>query len=521
MRQHPLRVRQDDVRRKIVYDLSPAKQESSLSETSEMSGRVSRGIKWMALAQILSQLLMIISNPTLARWLTETDYSLYNIVVTALGFLSVIVGFGFSAAIIQRPTLSDDELHSAFWASAISGGVVCLLSAACMPLISWYYEKPELLWLGVTYSLTFALSPWILVPNAILSRRMTYNKQVIINLCSSILSASATLFYAWLGMGPWSWVLGALTMQIPTAFIAMRVAEFTPRAHFKTQDLKGMREFSFYLTAETACNYLFSNIDYLVISKMLGDVEHGRYTQAYMITHYPYNQFTPPVSRVLFSAFSRQQNDDEALTKSYLEATRSLAILVGPILVFIVIAAEFVIGGYLGDKWLPIIPYVEVLALIGWLKCIVTWVGTVINAKGQTKLGFRWNLICMVFMLIGILIGVQYGTLGVCWAWVIVFIPQAIAIKHITHKMINLPAKRYLQNIFPALLFVVVLWFVMGLLRSVFDSLFGTDRVNLVGFLLFLVWLPVYLLGLRAFAPSVWGTFAGSVEAVWKKITRR
>lgn len=486
-----------------------------------MAGQVSRGIKWMALAQVVSQILSVLVHPTLSRWLTETDFSLYNIVTMALGFLSVIVGFGFSSAIIQRPTLSDDELSSAFWASALSGLAVSLVSMATMPFVAWYYEKPDLLWLGVVYSLTFALSPWILIPNALMSRRMTYNKQVIVNLCSSIIAAGATIFYAWRGFGPWSWVLGALTMQVPTMLVAMTVAKFRPRAHFKLSDLKGMREFSFYLTAETACNYIFSNIDYLVVSKILGDVEHGRYTQAYTLTHYPFNQFTAPVSRVLFSAFSRQQHDDEALTRSYLEATRSLAVLVGPILVFIVSAAEFVIGGYLGEKWLPIIPYVKVLALIGWLKCIVTWVGTVINAKGQTKIGFRWNLIWMIVMTIGISIGVHWGTLGVCWAWVIVFIPQAVAIKHITHQMINLPPRRYLQNIVPSLLFVIALWAGLGILRELLDVGFGPNRINLVGLILFAVWVPLYLVGIRAFCPAVWGSIAGSARTVWKKITRQ
>jgi O-antigen/teichoic acid export membrane protein len=494
---------------------------SESTSAEHMAGQVRRGIKWMALAQFISQLLVVLVHPTLSRWLTETDFSFYNIVTMALGFLSVIVGFGFSSAIIQRPSLSDDELSSAFWASALSGLVVSLVSMSTMPVIAWYYEKPELLWLGVVYSLTFALSPWILIPNALMSRRMTYNKQVIVNLFASIIAAGATIFYAWWGFGPWSWVLGALTMQVPTMFVAMTVAGFRPRAHFKLIDLKGMREFSFYLTAESACNYVFSNIDYLVVSKILGDVEHGRYTQAYNLTHYPFSQFTAPVSRVLFSAFSRQQHDDEALTRSYLEATRSLAVLVGPILVFFVSAAEFVVGGYLGERWLPIIPYVKVLALIGWLKCIVTWVGTVINAKGQTKIGFRWNLLWMIIMTIGISIGVRWGTLGVCWAWVIVFIPQAVAIKHITHKMINLQPSRYLRNIIPALLFVVSLWAGFGLLREILDQTFGPNRINLVGLLLFSLWMPLYLLGIRAFCPAVWESIAGSAQTVWKKITRR
>jgi PST family polysaccharide transporter len=211
----------------------------------------------------------------------------------------------------------------------------------------------------------------------------------------------------------------------------------------------------------------------------------------------------------MFAAFSRQQADRAALRAGYLEVTAGLAVVTAPILAFLGVAAELVVGTYLGEKWISIVPYVRILALVGGLKCVVTAVGLIINATGRSDVGFRWNLFTLVVMAVAMGIGVRYGVMGICWAWVITFIPLAIAIKAITHKLIDLPARTYIARMGPAALFALAVTGALLLARWGLSLALPEAKPKIIGLLLLGVGLPLHALGIRYLCPDVWnGIFA-------------
>jgi O-antigen/teichoic acid export membrane protein len=460
-------------------------------------------MRWTAVAQAASQAVWVLANPILFRLLTPSEYGLSQTALVALGIFSAITGLGITVAVIQRPQLSEGELQTAFWASLMAAGLVFVLGAGAAPFIAWLYGEPSLLWLCLAYAGSFFFGAATTMAVAILSRDLRFDRQVGIGLFSALSEAGFTIGLAYAGFGAMSLALGALFAKLPAAAVALKLSGFRPRLHFKWDELKSLRRFSLYYTGEVAANYLYNNIDYLTVSYVLGRAAHGVYTQAFKLVHYPYDQFTPVVQRVMLAAFSRQQHDDAALREGYLAATRGLAVLCAPLLIFFAVAAEFIVGAYLGERWLPAVPYVRILAAVGGLKCVVTCVGLILNAKGRADLGFRWNLIALAVMTAGMLVGVRYGVVGVCWAWVITFLPQAAAILAITHRLVGLKNRDFLKALAPAAVFAVVFFAYVYGLRLGLYSTFG-ERHGLVGLILLGAALPVYVLGVRSLCPEFW-----------------
>ncbi|MDI1483763.1 lipopolysaccharide biosynthesis protein [Polyangium sp. y55x31] len=480
---------------------------------NEIKEQVRRGIRWVSLAQIVTHGVWLVGTPILARLLEASDFGLFYTASVALGFFGSISSLGLNTAVIQRRDLSEDELQTAFWASVGAGALVFTLGALAMPLIAWIYRDERLIGVGIAYAATFLSSSLMNMPLAFLAREMRFAQQVIVSFTSAVLSATIAISSAYLGFGVYSLVWGALIAQTVASVLALRLARFRLRLHFRWDELKKLRRFSLYLAGELGANYLYNNLDYLAVGYVLGTKAHGFYTQAFNLAHFPYSQMTPPVTKVMFAAFARQQKDDAALREGYLNATSGLAVVTAPILAFLGVATEFVVGGYLGEKWISIIPYVRILAVLGALKCVVSCVGLIINAKGRSDIGFRWNLFSLVIMAGAMGIGVRHGVMGVCWAWLIVFMPLSVAIKAITHSLVALPARVYLARMARPVLFVLAFTGLLVLARSALAWALPAASVKTTGLLLLVVALPPYAFGVRFLCPGVWyGIFGQPAE---------
>jgi O-antigen/teichoic acid export membrane protein len=467
---------------------------------------VRKGIRWLAVAQVLAQFVWLLVNPLLARLLSPADYGLYNTTTVALGFLSTIAGLGLSAAVIQRKELSDEEALTAFWASVCVGLLISVLAGFLSPLLALVYREPQLTSLGMVHALTFAAGGVMAVPMSLFSRQMRFDRQVYVSLATTAGNALVSIGLARAGFGPFSLALGVALGQLPAAALALRLSSLRVRWHFRWDELKRLRRFSLYNAASQAAGYLLNNLDYLLVGYVLGKQAHGLYTQAFLVTHFAYTQIMPSISRVVFSAFSRQQDDDEALARGYLRATRTIAAVTFPVLAFLGVFADVVIDIYFGERWHGAIPYVRILAVVGALKCVVTCVGLLINAKGRADLSFRWSMFILAIMAAALGYGVRFGVEGVCWAWVAVFVPQSVAIKIITHRLVGLSARRYVSSLGPAVgLSLLLLALLLGL-RGGLSAWLGEESLSWGALLALALVLPVYGFGVRRLCPWVfWG----------------
>ena len=125
---------------------------------SECQGReFIRGLGWSASSALLQQLLQFGFSIALARILVPHDFGLIASVYVFVGFASLFVDSGFGWAIVQRTTLTQRHLSSAFWLNVAIGTGMMILTVAFAPLLALFFDDSQLL------PLTIALSPAFLI----------------------------------------------------------------------------------------------------------------------------------------------------------------------------------------------------------------------------------------------------------------------------------------------------------------------------------------------------------------------
>jgi len=171
---------------------------------------------------------------------------------------------------------------------------------------------------------------------------------------------------------------------------------------------------------ERTINYFSSEIDTLLIGKLLDTQALGLYSVAKQLTTRPFDIINPIVTRVTFPVMAKVQDNIERVKDIYLKTINYLSSINFPIAAVIFILAEEITQLFLGEKWLAAVPIIKILAIWAAIRSTSSPVGTLLMAVGKFRLAFYWNLGLFFYVPLGIAIGSYFGVIGVSWSLIIV-----------------------------------------------------------------------------------------------------
>ena len=122
------------------------------------------------------------------------------------------------------------------------------------------------------------------------------------------------------------------------------------------------------------------------MGKLLGVTALGFYQLAYRISNMPATEITHVISRVTFPAYSKLQDDIPKLREAYLKVLQITAFLSFPIAGLIFVLAPDFTKIFLGEKWMPMVPAMQVLVFAGLSRAIAATAGYIFYAVGKPKI---------------------------------------------------------------------------------------------------------------------------------------
>lgn len=453
------------------------------------------GILWTGISQFSTQIFRFIVNVILARLLYPEEFGIVGLATIFLGFISTINELGLSAAIIQRKKLDETHLSTSFWASLGMGTMLCIISILVSPFIADFFQEKLVRWLIVVISVGLILGPLSVVQRTLFEKNLNFKKITIAEICDTLVSGLISIFLAMNGYGVWSLVYGGLSGNFISVFILWGLSSWRPSLKFSFAHFKELFGFGSHVMGSRVLNYIDSNTDYLVIGKLLGTSALGYYTLAYNLITFPLFKISLLVTRVTFPAFSIIQDDNKTLQKGYLKVVRYISLITFPMLAgMFVVAPEFVVVIY-GSKWMPMILPLQVLCLAGALKSVGTTVGTILLSKGRADIQFKWNILTAIVLTIAVIIGANYGIVGVAAAVTIVESFLFLIVQKITNKLIDLSMYNYLKAIYPAIIGSITL--IIGV--EIYQRIMVIYHVHDIGMLISSssVGIIIYLLFIR------------------------
>ena len=410
------------------------KAESAEQPAEGLTRKTMRGIFWSGTSQFMIQGISFFVNIVLARLLFPEDFGILAMAALFIEMTGLISDFGLSAALIQRKKINQTQRSTAFWMNILVGVTLVGLSVLCAPLAADFFRRDIIAPVIMVSSIGFVIRAVGGVHRALMTRQLRFKTLAIPDVVGILAFSASVIPMVLMGLGLWSIVLANLVSALISSTILWRLSSWRPSFLFDWAACRDLMSFGLNVLGEQVLDYVNVNVDYLIISRLLGEAMLGIYTFAFNLMTAPLRKIAQMVTRVTFPAFSQVQTDNAVLRAGYLKSVRYISLITFPILTGLGVLADDFIRLVYGNKWIAAIVPLQIMCLDGLIRTISTTTGSILYAKNRADIGFKWKIVtvCVVY------IGAQYGIIGVSIAVALATLVLAPIIQVITHRLMDL-----------------------------------------------------------------------------------
>lgn len=227
--------------------------------------------------------------------------------------------------------------------------------------------------------------------------------------------------------------------------IAMRTAAWriiggTEQNRFDLVQLKSVWRFTAGMSGIGLTALVFTQLDKIILSKMLGLAEFAHYMLATVVVSGLYILISP-LFNVIYPRFSALlvKGETEKVVELYRLGTRMLATLLFPTATVMALFAEDLVLVWTGDPAVAasVAPVIALLVIGSALNGVMYFPYALQLAYGMTWIPLTINLVLMCFLVPAIIyLAYEYGALGGATAWMITEVVYLMLGPWLTHRHI-------------------------------------------------------------------------------------
>jgi O-antigen/teichoic acid export membrane protein len=394
-----------------------AEASSSRIEAPAFSDQVKGAVIWRSGSQFAGQLIAWTSTFLVIRMLEPSDYGLVAMTAVVLSFLDLFNGWGFASALVRDERINSRQIGQAFGMLLLLNGGLAAAQWLAAPIAADYFHQPMVADLLRVQALFFLATPFTALGNALLIRRMDFRRQSQVNLIAAVLSAVTALGCAVAGLGVWTLVAAPFVLWYARAIGMAIAARLWVRPIFRFAGAGAMARYGGAMILVQFCWFVQSQSDVFVAGRLTDAHRLGLYTTALFLTQIFAAKFVPPLNEVAFAAYSRIQNEPATMRAAFLKTVRLIMIAALPFYAGLAVTAGPLVGLFLGEKWIDVAALVPILACAMPLMTLQILFAPATNALGRPSVAVRTGIIGALIMPAAFLAGIQWGTIGLAWAW--------------------------------------------------------------------------------------------------------
>lgn len=413
--------------------------------------KVKGAILWRSGSQIVAQTITWGATFLVIRMLSPADYGLFAMTQVVLVFLNLMNGYGFANALVRDESVTRERIAQAFGMLILLNGGLAVAQLVMAPVAAAYFRQPIIADLLRVQALLYISTPFIALPNALLSRKMDFRHQAQVDLLGAAASAGTMLTLASMGYGVWTLVIGALVLFWTRAVGMTIAARWLVPPSFRFQGAGAMFRYGGAMVIVQFFWFLQSQSDVFIGGRVLGPHELGLYTTALFLTQILTAKFVPPLNDVAFAAYSQIQSDRGAVAFSFLKSVRLIMLIALPFYLGLAATAEPLVLTVLGEKWRETVPLVRILALAMPFVTLQILFTPATNALGRAGIALRIAIAGAIILPGTFLIGIRWGTQGMAWAWLAGFPIHLIVTAVLALPVIGAGAGALARAVSPAL----------------------------------------------------------------------
>lgn len=435
------------------------------------------GVIWSAIERFSVQGVSFLLSIVIARLVTPGEYGLIAMLAIFMAIAQTFIDSGFGNALIQKKDRNEVDYSTVFYFNIAVSSILYVVLYFCAPLISRFYNEPELTAVTRWIGLNLIFISFSTVQRTRLNIDLNFKLQAKISLAAVIISGLVGIVLAYHGFGVWALVFQSLSNNLLATILLWISAKWHPLLTFSVSSFKRLFSFGSKLLASGLLHTIYLNLYSLVIGKFYNAADVGFYNRAYTISQYPSTNIVMIMTRAMYPVQCAHQDDDQWLVNNFLSYLRMACFIVFPLMTLLAVIAKPLVLIVLTEKWLPAAELISILSLAYMWYPVLVINNQILNVKGRSDLFLKAEIIKKIVAVAILCATLPFGIQWLCWGIVIYNIFDMILIVWYSKKVI--PIGYYQQ--FKSLSHILFITIFSSAMSLIIPLLFDNIWVNLLG----------------------------------------
>jgi len=383
------------------------KNDKQLGKT--LPQKMVQGGAYLSSLKIIRKILSIIRLVIIGRILAPSDFGLMGIALLTMSAIETFSKTGYKQALIQKKEDISGYLNVAWTVLIIRGFIIFIAIYLLAPYAALFFHSPAVVPIIQVLGFAFFFEAFNNIGVVFFRKELEFNKVFIHRFVGISTNFIVAVIAALTLRSVWALVLGLLAEKIVSIIISYVIHPFRPRFSMDLQKARELFGFGKWILGSSILVFIGEHIDDIFVGRVLSATALGFYQMAYRVSNMLETEITQVIAGVAFPAYAKLQDQPIRLQKAYFRIMRlTMAISIPIAVVMVFLAPEFT-WILLGEKWMPIVVVMQLLAVAGLVKSIISTGSPLFTGSGYPNYQFYMQLIRGLTIIIVIYPLIEYA----------------------------------------------------------------------------------------------------------------
>lgn len=416
------------------------------------------GFIWKFGERFLAQIVSFVVSIVLARVLMPEDYGVISLIMIFITFADVFVTSGFSTSLIQKKDATDEDFSTIFYCSFIVSSAIYVVLFVCSPLIADFFDTPALCMIMRVFALRIPLSAYNSVQHAYVSRNMLFKKFFFSTLFGTLLSGVLGVIAAYRGLGAWALIIQYMTNTIVDTVVLQFTIDWRLKKMFSVQSAKQLMGYGWKVLMADLSGIFFEQLRSLIIGKVYTTGDLAYYNRGKSFSSLIMDNISTAMMSVLFPDMANKSDDLTRVKDTLRKSLRVMSYVIFPLIGGLVAIANPLIKLLLTEKWIPAIPYLQLLAVAAGISLIGNVSLQSIKAIGRSDILLKLEFVKKPIYILLLIIGLKNSPVAIAFTMVVYSLYSTAANIRPLKSLIGYLYKEQLKDIIPALSMTAIMY---------------------------------------------------------------
>ena len=404
-----------------------------------MKRKLVTGLAWTYAERILAQMISLIVTIVLARIISPDEYGIIAIVSIFINIADTFAISGLGNALIQKKEADHLDFSSVFYFNTVFSLFLYIVLFFAAKPIAFFYNNVTLIPVLRIMSIRIPIAAINSVQQAYVSRRMEFKRFFWATLFGTLVSAIIGIMMAYKGFGVWSLVSQYMSNTIIDTIVLWCVVRWRPRWEYSWTRMGALFSYGWKVLATSLLITVYGNIQDLVIGKKFSTEDLAYSNKGRQFPNLIASNVNTSISKVLFPAMSSVQDERPKIKALTRKSISMGTYILSPILVGLAAISESFVSIFLTEKWLPCVPYLQIMCLVFLLQPIQTASIQAMKALGKSDIYLKLEIIKKLGGIVILITSIF------CFHSVLAIVVGSL-IAEIFSTVVNLPINKNLLN---------------------------------------------------------------------------